>query len=191
MRVIAGTCRSLRLKTPPGADVRPTTDRIKETLFNIISARVPGADFLDLFCGCGAIGIEALSRGAASSVFVDSSDTSIRYTRENLEFTKLIDRAEIIRSDAAGAISRLFVEGKRFDVIFMDPPYSKELERRVLEELANFNLLKEDGTIIIEAKSDTDFSYVSGLGFEITREKLYGSNKHMFISIGEEGKSKD
>lgn len=190
MRVIAGTCRSLRLKTPPGADVRPTTDRIKETLFNIISARVPGADFLDLFCGCGAIGIEALSRGAASSVFVDSSDTSIRFTRENLEFTKLADRAEIIRSDAAGVISRLFVEGKRFDVIFMDPPYSNGLERKVLGELSHFNLLKEDGTIIVEAKNDTDFSYVSGLGFEIAREKLYGSNKHMFITLSEEGKSK-
>ena len=189
MRVIAGTCRSLRLKTPPGADVRPTTDRIKETLFNIISARVPGADFLDLFCGCGAIGIEALSRGAASSVFVDSSDTSIRYTRENLEFTKLADRAEIIRSDAAGVISRLFVEGKRFDMIFMDPPYSNGLERKVLGELSHFNLLKEDGTIIVEAKNDTDFSYVSVLGFEIAREKLYGSNKHMFITLSEEGKS--
>ncbi|MBO7354050.1 MAG: 16S rRNA (guanine(966)-N(2))-methyltransferase RsmD [Lachnospiraceae bacterium] len=189
MRVIAGTCRSLRLKTPPGEDVRPTTDRIKETLFNIISARIPGADFLDLFCGCGGIGIEALSRGAASSVFVDSSDVSLRYTRDNLEFTKLKDRAEVIRADAAGAISRLFTEGRRFDIIFMDPPYSKGLEKSVLQEIANYNLLKEDGIIIVEAKSDTDFSYVDGLGLEITREKLYGSNKHMFITIGEEGKN--
>ena len=184
MRVIAGTCRSLRLKTPPGEDVRPTTDRIKETLFNIISARIPGSDFLDLFCGCGGIGIEALSRGAASSVFVDSSDVSLKFTRENLEFTKLKDRAEVIRADAAGAIPRLFTEGRRFDIIFMDPPYSK-----VLEEISDYNLLKDDGIIIVEAKSDTDFSYVDGLGFMITREKLYGSNKHMFITIGEEGKN--
>ncbi len=190
MRVIAGTCRSLKLKTPPGEDVRPTTDRIKETLFNIISARVPGADFLDLFCGCGAIGIEALSRGATTSVFVDSSDISLKYTRENLEFTRLKDNAEVIRSDAAGAISRLYSEGKRFDLIFMDPPYSKGLEKKVLTELSHFDILKEDGIIIVEEKSDTDLSYVPELGFTITREKLYGSNKHVFIARAEQAGSR-
>lgn len=186
MRVIAGTCRSLKLKTPPGEDVRPTTDRIKETLFNIISSRIPGSDFLDLFCGCGAIGIEALSRGAASSVFVDSSDVSLKYTRENLEFTRLKDAAEVIRSDAVGAISRLYSDGKRFDVIFMDPPYSKGLEEKVLRELSHFDILKEDGLIIVEEKADTDLSYVDGLGFTITREKRYGSNKHVFIARAEQ-----
>ena len=182
MRVIAGKCRSLRLKTPPGTDVRPTTDRIKETLFNIINNRIPGCDFLDLFCGSGAIGIEALSRGARSAVFVDSSRESLDFTGENLKFTGLSPDARVLRSDAAGAVRTLFKEGMRFDVVFMDPPYSRGLEKTVLEELASYDLLKEDGIIIVEASEDTDFSYHESLSFELSREKYYGSNKHVFIS---------
>ena len=183
MRVIAGSKRSLKLKTPPGDNVRPTTDRIKETLFNILNPRIYDCDFLDLFCGSGGIGIEALSRGANSCVFVDSSNESLKYTKDNLKFTGLEDTATVMRSDAAGAIRDLFTSGKRFDIVFMDPPYSNGLEKKVLEEISRFNILNEDGIIIVEAAADTDFSYLSELGFILTREKSYGSNKHMFIEI--------
>ena len=186
MRVIAGSKRSLRLKTPPGDNVRPTTDRIKETLFNIISPRIWECDFLDLFCGSGGIGIEALSRGATSCVFVDSSTESLKYTKDNLKFTGLEANATVMRADAASAVRELFTGGRRFDIIFMDPPYSNELEKKVLEEIACYNILKEDGIIIVEAAADTDFSYLANLGFGISREKSYGSNKHMFITFNEE-----
>ena len=183
MRVIAGSKRSLRLKTPPGDNVRPTTDRIKETLFNIINPRIYDCDFLDLFCGSGAIGIEALSRGANSCVFVDSSNESLRYVKDNLKFTDLEADATVFRSDAAGFIRDLFTSGRRFDIVFMDPPYSNGLEKKVLEEISRYNILREDGVIIVEAAADTDFSYLNELGFTLLREKTYGSNKHLFIEV--------
>ena len=181
MRVVAGSARSLKLKTPAGMDVRPTTDRIKETLFNIINNDVHGSDFLDMFCGSGGIGIEALSRGAESAVFVDSSKISLDCTRENLEHTKLISAAQLMKADCISAVSRLYHEGRRFDIIFMDPPYNHELEKSVLAELANYNILKDDGFIIVEASAETGFDYLDAYGFTMSREKSYGSNKHIFI----------
>ena len=123
MRVIAGTCRSMPLKTLPGRDTRPTTDRIKETLFNILQNYIPGCRFLDLFAGSGAIGIEALSRGAVSACFVEQNRQAVSVIRDNLRFTKLYDRAEVLQMDVMSAIRGM--EGKQaFDVVFMDPPRS-------------------------------------------------------------------
>ena len=107
MRVIAGTARRLPLVTPKGMETRPTTDRIKETLFNILQNDLPGCHFLDLFAGSGAIGIEALSRGAAKAVFVDNSKEALSCIRQNLEKTHLADRAIVIGQDCAGAIHAL------------------------------------------------------------------------------------
>ncbi len=182
MRVIAGRCRSLQLKTPPGLDVRPTTDRIKETLFNIINNRIYDCTFLDLFCGSGAIGIEALSRGASKAVFVDNSQVSLDYTKANLVHTKLIDDAVIIKNDCVSVVSRLASMNMKFDVIFMDPPYNKSLEEEVIKEIIKYDILDEDGIIIAEASSDTLFDYIAGSGYEVSREKSYGSNKHVFIN---------
>ena len=184
MRVIAGSARSLRLTAPKGLDVRPTTDRIKETLFNIISSDVYDCRFLDLFCGSGAIGTEALSRGAAKAVFVDESRISCECTKKNLEFTKLIDRARIYRMDAVSAVGRLRNEGERFDIIFLDPPYDKELEKTVLEQKAFYDILNEDGFVIVEASAATEFDYADRIGLSVYREKVYGSNKHVFLRKG-------
>lgn len=180
MRVIAGEARSLKLKTPPGDEVRPTTDRIKETLFNILSPDIYGCDFLDMFAGSGAIGIEALSRGAESAVFVESARPSLACIEENLLHTKL-KGGIVYKSDAVSAVSRLYHEGKRFDIIFMDPPYNNQLEQKVLEQISQYDILKEDGLIIVEASAATEFDYLDGLGMTIKREKSYGSNKHVFI----------
>ncbi len=182
MRVIAGSCRSLQLKTPPGLDVRPTTDRIKETLFNIINNRIYDCNFLDMFCGSGAIGIEALSRGASKAVFVDNSQVSLDYTKANLEHTKLISDAVILKSDCVSAVSRLSTMGMKFDVIFMDPPYRKGLEEAVINEIIKYDILDENGVIIAEASNDTSFDYIEDSGYIVAREKSYGSNKHVFIS---------
>lgn len=183
MRVIAGSAKRLQLKTVEGMDTRPTTDRIKETLFNMISTYLADADFLDLFSGSGAIGIEALSRGAAHASFVEQSKKAMQCIRENLAHTKLADRAQLYETDVMNALSRM--EGKRqFDYIFMDPPYNELHEKRVLMYLADSQLLREDGLIIVEASLDTDFSYVAELGFVIVKEKEYKTNKHVFIERG-------
>lgn len=180
MRVIAGSAKRLQLKTIEGMEIRPTTDRIKETLFNMISAYIADSNFLDLFSGSGAIGIEALSRGAAYAVFVEQSKKAMECIKDNLKYTKLGDRAEVYEMDVLNALSRL--EGKKvFDYIFMDPPYNQLHEKRVLEYLSNSTLLSADGIIIVEASLDTEFSYVKELGFSIVKEKMYKTNKHIFL----------
>jgi len=180
MRVIAGIAKRLQLKTVEGMDTRPTTDRIKETLFNMISEYLADSNFLDLFSGSGAIGIEALSRGAAHASFVEQSKKAMTCIRENLAYTKLIDRADVYETDVINALSRM--EGRKiFDYIFMDPPYNQLLEKKVLEYLSSSNLLSEDGLIIVEASLETDFSYVKELGFTIIKEKTYKTNKHIFL----------
>ena len=180
MRVIAGSARSLRLKTLDGMDTRPTTDRIKETLFNIISPSIFDSIFLDLFSGSGGIGIEALSRGAKEAVFVENNPKAMACIKENLKFTRLASRAMTVTTDVMDALYRL--EGDRiFDFIFMDPPYDRGLERKVLEYLSDSRLVYEDTVIIVEASRDTDFSYVDDLGLTVIREKVYKTNKHVFI----------
>ena len=123
MRVIAGSARSLPLKTLEGMDTRPTTDRIKETLFNMIQSEIPGCRFLDLYAGSGAIAIEALSRGAAYAVFAEKNPKACSCIRDNLSFTKLAEHGKLLNMDVLQALRSL--EGEEaFDCIFMDPPYN-------------------------------------------------------------------
>lgn len=178
MRVIAGTARSLRLKTIEGNDTRPTTDRIKETLFNMLTGDVYDANFLDLFAGSGAIGIEALSRGANYCTFVEQNAKAVACIKDNLNHTKLMDKAKVQKYDAVAFLNGL--ASIDYDVIFMDPPYSNGLERAALEVLSKKEF-EADTLIVVEATLDEDFSYLSDLGFEIIKEKRYKSNKHMFI----------
>lgn len=182
MRVIAGKARRLPLKTVPGMDTRPTTDRIKETLFNILQNDLYDIRFLDLFSGSGGIGIEALSRGASEAYFVENARAAVDCIRTNLEFTHLSDSARIFACDVMTALVRLEGE-KPFQVIFMDPPYGKELERQVLEYMAQANVsyVDEETLIIVEAELDTDFSYADSLGYSIERVKEYKTNKHVFL----------
>ena len=180
MRIIAGTARSMPLKTIEGTDTRPTTDRIKETLFNIIQMEVPGSVFLDLFAGSGGIGIEAASRGAKEVVFVEKNPAAMMIIRENLKHTSLEDAAVTMQSDVMTAIRSL--DGrKQFDYIFMDPPYDHSLERQVLELLREHRILRDDGMVIVEASLDTSFAYLEECGFRLVKEKIYKTNKHMFI----------
>lgn len=180
MRVIAGKARSLKLKTISGMDTRPTTDRIKETLFNILQPRLCQCRFLDLFAGSGGIGIEALSRGAAKAVFVEKAPKAAACIRENLRFTRLEQDGQVIQADVFSALTGLERE-EPFDLIFMDPPYNKELERQVLTYLADSGLMDEDTLVVVEASLDTDFSYIDELGMEIIRRKEYKTNAHIFL----------
>lgn len=181
MRVIAGSRRHLLLKTLPGLEIRPTTDRTKETLFNILNPYLAGARFLDFFSGSGAIGIEALSRGAETVVMVEQSKDALSCIRDNLKTTKFLDEAHVIPMDVLAAIGTLENEGKSFDIIFMDPPYNKELEKQVLHRLRSSSLVSEDTWIVVEASLETDFSYAEEYGFSIEREKKYKNNQHVFL----------
>lgn len=181
MRVIAGSARHLNLKTVPGMDVRPTTDKTKETLFNVLNADVLYSKFLDLFSGSGAIGIEALSRGADKCVFVEKSRNALSCIKDNLDFTKLGDNAVILPMDVIAAIKSLESNGEVFDIVFMDPPYNKELEKSVLEVLSSSSLINNDSIIIVESSNETDLSYIGNLGMHIYKEKVYKTNKHTFI----------
>lgn len=179
MRVIAGTARSLPLKTPEGMDTRPTTDRIKETLFNMLQADVPGSVFVDLYSGSGGIGIEALSRGAEKAYFVENSEKAISCIRQNLSFTKMENRAIVIKQDVCSALSS--INEKAADIIFMDPPYGCEYEKDVLSILRSARYVTEDTVIIVEAAVKADFSWAEESGFYVVREKCYKSNKHVFL----------
>ncbi len=185
MRVIAGSARRLNLKTVPGDATRPTTDRIKETLFNILQNDIPGCRFLDLFAGSGGIGIEALSRGASSAVFVDKSKEAVSCIKENLMHTRLMEDARVLNMDVLQALRVLendaFRNREPFHIIFMDPPYSQGLEQQVLEGLKDSPLCTEETLIIVEADLHTDFSYLPEIGFRAVRYKEYKTNKHVFI----------
>lgn len=183
MRVIAGKARRLQLKTPEGLNTRPTTDRTKETLFNMLNPYLADADFLDLFSGSGAIGIEALSRGARYGAFVENHKAAIHCIKTNLVVTKLEQDGELITMDVTSAIRTLELKGKVFDVIFMDPPYDQGLERDVLLQLNQSNLVYSDTLIVVEAALNTDFSYLEDTRFQIKKIKEYKTNQHVFIEV--------
>ncbi len=185
MRVIAGKARRLLLKTTPGLDTRPTIDRIKETLFNIINPYIPGSNFLDLYSGSGSIGIEALSRGAKFCVFVDNSSKAINCIKDNLNFTKLVDDALVIQKNAISAINELSICKNIFDIVYIDPPYEAGLEEDTLKALANSKIINEDTLIIVEAGKNNKLEFIDNLPFVIEREKDYKTNKHYFLRFGE------
>ena len=139
-----------------------------------------GCRFLDLFSGSGAIGIEALSRGAEQAVFVEKNPRACACIRENLSFTKLAENGKLLNMDVLQAL-RSLEGGEAFDCIFMDPPYEHDLEKTVLEYLADSTLADENTLIIVEADLSTDFSYVEDYGLEVVRSKEYKTNKHVFI----------
>ena len=181
MRVIAGKARRIPLITPVGMETRPTTDRIKETLFNMIQSYLCDCNFLDLFSGSGGIGIEALSRGAKYAAFVESGQEPVRCIQENLKKTGLEEGSRILKMDVLQGIKQLEQEQKYFHLIFMDPPYNCYLEKKVLEALKNTNLVDKQTLIIFEASLETDLSYLEALGYVVEKVKKYKTNMHVFL----------
>lgn len=185
MRVIAGSARRTNLKTVAGKDTRPTTDRIKETLFNILQPDLADARFLDLFSGSGAIGIEALSRGAQTAVFVEKRRAAVLCIEENLKATHLESCAELLQMDALLAIKRL--DGREaFHIIYMDPPYQEQWEDSTLRALAGTSLVDANTIVIVEASLWQDFSFVQQLGYQVVRQKQYKTNQHVFLALQED-----
>ena len=150
MRVITGSARGRRLKEPANFDIRPTTDKVKEAMFNIVQFQLEDAHVLDLFAGTGQLGIEALSRGAASCVFVDKSMESLKIVRENLAVTGLMDKAQVTRTDSLQYLR----SGQKFDLIFLDPPYALDLLEKAIESIAAFDILNENGIMVCESERD-------------------------------------
>lgn len=184
MRVISGSARSLPLTAPTGSDTRPTTDRIKETLFNILQPSIPGSVFVDLFSGSGAIGIEALSRGAQKAYFVENAPKALDCIRKNLDFTGFTENSVVLKQDVCAGLTNIFE--KEADIIFMDPPYKEGQEKRALEVLREMKYVTEDTLIIIESDLKETFDYLPELGFRLIREKNYKTNKHVFIKRSED-----
>ncbi|SHE60324.1 16S rRNA (guanine(966)-N(2))-methyltransferase RsmD [Seinonella peptonophila] len=156
MRVISGECKGTRLQMVPGSHVRPTIDRVKESLFDLIGQRFSGGEVLDLFAGTGGLGIEALSRGMDRAFFVDQSNVSIHTIRENLSRTRLTKQADIFRGDARTACRLLEKQKRKFDLIFLDPPYQRPILLPIMKELTKRNLLKIDGMAVIESPHTVD-----------------------------------
>lgn len=150
MRVIAGDARGQRLKAPKGSSIRPTADRVKESLFNILRNELAGARVLDLFAGTGSLAIEALSRGAAEALLVDSSAASAKLIRDNLRRLGLTRNARVITAPVRRALNSIASQGRPFDIIFLDPPYGEELVPKTIEIIAREELLGAAGVIVAE-----------------------------------------
>ena len=180
MRVISGTARGTHLEAPEGDSTRPTTDRIKETLFNMIAFDMPQCELLDLFSGSGAISIECLSRGGTRAVLVERDKKALEVIKRNLEKTRLKEKTKILEMDVINALDKL--RGDKFDVIFMDPPYALNNIDEILQKISNDNFLNENGYIILERSTNTIVKLPQNL--VLWKEKKYKTTTLSFIRKG-------
>jgi 16S rRNA (guanine966-N2)-methyltransferase len=155
MRVIAGIYKGRRLKTLEGMRVRPTSDRLRETLFNVLAPRIEGANFADICAGSGAVGIEALSRGAENVAFIESSRKAVTVIGENLRHCDIKDGVRVINRDAITALKYLASREVKFDIIYFDPPYDSDIHSPVLWQIEKHGLLAENGIVIVEHRRQT------------------------------------
>ena len=172
MRVITGTARGRCLKELSGMETRPTTGKVKESLFSIIQFDIEGRRVLDLFAGTGQLGIEALSRGAAECVFVDQRRDAVALIRDNLEICQLSDRARVRQGDSIAYLQ----SGEKFDIIFLDPPYASGLLQRAISEITKFDICRSHGIIVAESDADTLLPPVEA-PYSLYREYRYGKIK--------------
>ena len=178
MRIITGKAKGLLLKTPKGLSTRPTSDRIKESVFSILNGMIDFEDkvILDLFAGTGALGLEAMSRGGAQAVFIDFETVNI--IRDNVNRAHFYNESEIIRGDVFKSMKKFANNQRQFDLIFCDPPYNKGLWQRTLFEVDNLNLLKEEGLLIVEHGVDESLEVLNSpivfTNIENIRQVKYG-----------------
>lgn len=186
MRIISGTNKGMKLYAPEGDSVRPTSDKIKEAIFNMLGYIDDEAVILDLFSGSGGIGIEFLARGAKQCYFVDLSHKSLSYVKKNLELSKFKEKAKIISSDYEKAILNLSNENIKFDYIFADPPYALNCGSNIANKVIENNLLKKDGTLIIE--TDKSEKVIENIDTDVIKykEKIYGRTRISIMTYGED-----
>ena len=173
MRVIAGSARGAVLASPEGLQTRPTADRAREALFSILMEDIADCRFLDLFGGTGAVGIEALSRGAAYACFADKAAEAVDCIRRNLDKTKLAVRSEVFHADAMAVLAKLAARNDVFDIAFLDPPYETGLAKQAAEAVLSAGLLSESGLLVIECSAKE--KALSLTGARLWKEKRYGA----------------
>lgn len=185
MRVISGKARGFKLKSLKGKNTRPTTDKVKESLFNIINRYIYNSNVLDLFAGTGALGIEALSRGAKHCVFVDKSYNAISIIKENLAHTNLSEQAKVIRTTWKDYFTKYFDEYVKYDIILLDPPYGQNMITPVLQAINELDILSSDGVIVTETDINDNIPVNEGALNNIFNRKYGRTNINLF-SKGED-----
>jgi 16S rRNA (guanine966-N2)-methyltransferase len=173
MRIGGGALKGRRVHVPRG--IRPTQERVRAAIFNMLQDRVRGAQVLDLFAGTGSLGLEALSRGAARAVFVEQNPRAVRALRANIMKSGLQARAEVITGDVLRAIPALLRRGETFDLVLLDPPYGTDLAQRTVEAIASLGLLRPGGAIV--AESGTQEVIRPPEGYEVVRDRTYGDTR--------------
>ena len=185
MRVISGSARGKKLDSLEGLETRPTLDRVKEALFNILQFDIKDAKILDLFSGSGAIAIEALSRGAKQAIVCDNSYKAIQVITKNLTETKLIQKAKIINKDYITVLEQLNKKNNKFDIIFLDPPYKSDYAVKSIEYILKYNLLEENGIIIVETDDKNKINEIKEYkNIEVYDTRKYGIVLIIFIRKG-------
>ena len=186
LRIIAGSAKKRLLKVPVGWTGRPTADKVKESLFNILGGMLVGSRFLDLFAGTGNVGIEALSRGALKAVFVEKDSRAICAIMHNLKATGFENSSRVMVGNVIHALTELGKKGVLFDIVFMDPPYGMGIEIAVIEKVHEMNILTSDGLLVVESgKRETLPSGVMGLS--LTRQVRYGDTMLSFYEYSGRG----
>ncbi len=178
MRVIAGTAKGAKLKAPKGTTVRPTADRVKEALFSILGSRVEESLFLDLYAGSGAVGIEALSRGASFCIFVENRKENLAVIKENLKKTSFTDKSRLIKADVVKTANNLARKGVKADLIYLDPPYNHPDVGPVINNIFQKGIIAENGLLVIEHSYSSRQLFNA---FNIFRQKKYGDTLLTFI----------
>ena len=173
MRIIAGSAKGRSFDAPQGRDTRPTLDRVKEAIFGSIQFQVPGATILDLFSGSGNMGLEALSRGAAKAICVDASPACAALIRKNGEKLGLTEGLQVLNADYGAVLSSLAAQGKRVDIVFLDPPYASGYAADAVQRVFQEGILNRGGTVIVEHAWDQPPALGEG-PWQVSRVKKYG-----------------
>lgn len=180
MRVISGTAKGKKLNSLEGLETRPTLDRVKEAVFNIIQFDIKDAVVLDLFSGSGALGIEALSRGAKEAILCDVSSKAIKIINKNLEETRLKEKAKVFSNDYLETLNK--IKDKKFDIIFLDPPYKSDYIEKSIEYISTHNLITENGIIIVETNDKNKIDEIKAKkDLEVYDTRKYGIAIIIFV----------
>ena len=183
MRVISGVARGTKLNSIDSTDTRPTLDRVKEALFNIIQNIIDDSIVLDLFAGSGAIGIECISRGAKKAYFCEKSHEAVKMIRQNMEKTRFTDKSEILQQDYKKALKNYSVRNIKFDIVFLDPPYKNDIAVDAVQDIIELGLLRKNGVIIIETdEKERELKELEKLQVEVYDLRKYGRVNLIFLN---------
>ncbi len=180
MRIISGSKRGLVLFTLDGLSTRPTLDRVKETMFNVINFELVDENCLDVFAGSGSLGLEALSRGASQVYFIEKKDSAIEIVNKNIQKAKFMDKSTVIKEDFKVALKKIKEDNVKFSIVFLDPPYNDDYYEEVLDLLIKYDLLNEDAIVICEHLIDLEIDHKS---FYVWKQKTFSTNALSFLKI--------